>query len=115
MSLLDNFMTECCFVNAIKQSDGEGGFITEYTDGAGFNAAIVLDKSMQARIAEKEGVTSLYTITVSRSVPLDFHDIVKRKKDGATFRITSDGNDAKSPDYGTLDMRQATAERWELA
>ena len=69
---------------------------------------------MAARVAEAEGVTSLYTVTVSKDIALEFHDVIKRKSDGAIFRITSDGTDKKTPNVATIDMRQATAERWTL-
>ena len=37
-----------------RTPDGEGGWATEWTPGAEFDAAIILDTSMQSRIAEKE-------------------------------------------------------------
>ena len=69
---------------------------------------------MQSRIAEKEGVTSVYTVTTRRATPLSFHDVFKRLSDGTIFRATSNGEDKQSPAVGTLDMCQVTAERWEL-
>lgn len=114
MSLLDNFSEDFVFVNKSKISDGEGGYITSWTDGAEIKAAVTLDSSMAARVAEAEGVTSLYTVTVSKDIALEFHDVIKRKSDGAIFRITSDGTDKKTPNVATIDMRQATAERWTL-
>ena len=70
---------------------------------------------MQSRIAEKEGVTSVYTVTTRRSTPLSFHDVFKRLSDGAIFRSTSDGAEKQSPSVGSLDMCQVTAEKWELS
>lgn len=114
MNLIESMMDKCVIMNKSKVSDGEGGTITTWTEGAEIEAAITLDTTMQARIAEKEGVRSVYTITTSRSVHLEFHDVIKRLSDGAIFRSTSDGNDKKSPKVSTLDMAQVTAERWEL-
>ena len=95
--------------------DGYGGFTTEWTDGATIQAYAGLDTSMQARIGEAQGVKSLYTITTSRAIVLDFHDVLRRVSDGQYFRVTSNGKDKATPRSATLDMRQVTAEEWKLA
>lgn len=114
MSLIDLMMTECVIMNKAKISDGEGGFETEWSEGAEINVAIVKDSSMDARIAEKEGVTSTYTLTTKRENALDYHDVIKRLSDGQTFRVTSDSIDSKAPSFSSLDMAVVTAERWDL-
>lgn len=115
MSLLDYYLnSNCVLMEKVRTSDGEGGWVVEWTPGVQFDAAVILDTSMQARIAEKEGVTSVYTVTTRRSTPLAFHDVFKRLPDGAIFRVTGNGADKQSPAVSTLDMCQVTAERWEL-
>lgn len=114
MSLIENMMEACVIMNKAKVSDGEGGYTVEWTEGAELMVAITNDTSMQARIGEKEGVTSTYTLTTTRDNVLEFHDVIKRLSDGKTYRVTSDGDDVKSPLVSTLDMSQVTAERWEL-
>lgn len=116
MSLLDNFLQDACVLMEKKRTpDGASGWIVEWAEGTAFDAAIILDTSMQSRIAEKEGVTNVYTVTTRRNNPLSFHDVFKRLSDGAIFRATSNGADKQSPDVGTLDMCQVTAERWVLS
>lgn len=115
MSLLESMMEPFVILNKSKISDGEGGFILTWEDGPEILAIATQDTTMQARIAEKEGVTSIYTITTNKSVLLEFHDVLKRKKDGRIFRITSDSSDKVSPSMSSLDIAQATAERWELS
>lgn len=114
MSLIEKMMDECVIMNKIKESDGEGGSITTWQEGAQILVAIVNDTSMNARIAEREGVTSTYTLTTHRSNTLEYHDVIKRISDGKIFRVTGDGNDVKSPAVSSLDMSQVSAERWEL-
>lgn len=114
MSLLNDAMEKCVILNKKTSSDGYGGFITSWTDGAEFEAAIVFDTSIEARRAEAEGVTSVYTVTVPRSVNLEYHDVFRRVADGKIFRVTSDGDDKFTPSSATLDMRQVTAEEWSL-
>ena len=95
-------------------ADGYGGYITSWIEGAEFQAAIVLDNSIEARIAEKQGVTALYTITTKKAVNLQYHDVFRRLKDGKIFRVTSDGDDNHTPASANLNMRQVSAEEWEL-
>ena len=63
-----------------------------------------------ARIAEKQGVTALYTITTRKNINLQYHEIIKRVRDGKLFRITSDGDDNATPGSAGLNMRQVSAE-----
>ena len=114
MSLLSQAMSDCVFLNKTVVDDGYGGYITTWTEGATFQAAITFDSSIEARTAEKQGVTSLYTVTVDKAMMLDYHDAFKRVEDGKVFRVTSDGDDKFTPDSSTLDMRQVTAEEWTV-
>ena len=114
MSLIDSMLEQCVIMNKVKTSDGEGGTTTVWTEGAQIDAAITLDTTMEARVADKQGVTSVYTITTKRNVSLEYHDVIKRLRDGKVFRVTSDGDDKMSPKVSSLDMAQVTAEKWEL-
>lgn len=114
MSLIDEFKSPVCFLEKKRIPDGEGGFSTTWEEGAKFSAAITFDTSIEARAAEKQGVTSIYTITTEKSVVLEYHDVLKRLFDGKIFRVTSDGDDKHTPASSTLDMRQVTAEEWSL-
>lgn len=114
MSLIDYMMDSCVIMNKSKVADGQGGFKVEWTDGANILVAIVNDSSMSARVAEKEGVTSTYTLTTHKDTVLEYHDVIKRLSDGKIFRVTSDPDDKMSPKVSSLDMIQVTAEKWEL-
>ena len=114
MSLLLEAFEKLTMIDKTSIPDGRGGMETVWKDGASFEGAIVLDSSMQARTAEQAGVTSLYTVTTSRAINLQFHDVFRRESDGKIFRVTSDGDDKKTPSSATLDMRQVSAEEWRL-
>ena len=115
MSLLDRAYQEMVMLEKDRTPDGQGGFITKWREGAAFMAAITFDSSMQARIAKKQGVTSLYTVTTKRAAALEYHDVFKCVSDGKVFRVTSDGDDKATPDSADLNMRQVTAEEWTPA
>jgi hypothetical protein len=83
-------------------------------DGAQFDAAVTKDSSMQARMAEKQGVTEVYTVTVNKGMPLDFHDVFRRESDGAIFRVTSNITDSETPARASFQIGQVTAEKWVL-
>lgn len=112
MSLLSEAMDKCRMLDKTTEDDGYGGIKQVYVEGAEFNAAIVFDTSIEARVADKQGVTSLYTVTTSKNITLEYHDIFKRVKDNKIFRVTSDGDDKYTPKSATLDMRQVTAEEF---
>ena len=115
MSLLSEAYEDVIFLEKKRTSDDEGGFITRWEEGARFKAAIIFDNSVQARIGEKQGVTSLYTVTTSKNAKLEYHDVFKRMRDGKIFRVTSDGDDKQTPEKASFQFSQVTAEEWTLA
>ena len=113
--LIDAFKTECVIMNKTKTADGIGGFINVWAAGDSFMAAIIKDSTMEAKIAEKQGVTEVYTVTVDKSLGLEYHDVFKRVSDGAIFRVTSNVTDSQTPKVATFQFGQVSAERWELS
>ena len=114
MSLLEEAFEEFVIVNRIVINDGYGGVVTRWVDGATINGAIVYDSSLQMKVARSMGVTSAYTLTVKKSVTLNYHDVLRRVRDGRHFRLTSNSDDQKTPESASLNMRQYSAEEWEL-
>lgn len=114
MSLLEEAMDNCRFLDKVRVPDGYGSVKTIWTDGAEFEAAITFDTSMQSRIADAQGVNSRYTVTTKKNLTLEYHDVFKRERDGKIFRVTSDGDDKYTPVSASLNMRQVTAEEWEI-
>lgn len=114
MSLLDEAMESCTFMDKTKVADGYGGYIDTYKAGVAFKAAFDLNTSMEARIGAKQGVTDLYTITTPKAMNLAFNDVLVRDRDGQAFRVKSNGNDKRTPGSASLDMRQVTAEAFTI-
>ena len=114
MSLLTQAMEDVVMLEKTRVPDGEGGFTTNWTEGVQFKAAISFDSSMEARTAEKQGVTSLYTVTVPLNAKLEYHDVLKRLRDDKVFRITSDSDDKQTPSSASFQFLQVTAEEWSL-
>ena len=112
MSLLSQAMEDVVMLEKKRIPDGEGGFTTDWVDGVQFKAAINFDSSMEARTAEKAGVTSLYTVTVPLNCKLEYHDVFRRLQDEKVFRVTSDGDDKITPASASFQFAQVTAEEY---
>lgn len=96
------------------QSDNMGGFETTYVEGAEFMAGINTDNSTEMRIAEQQGLKTIYTLNVSKNTPLSYQDIVKRVKDNSYFRVTSNPLDMETPARSNMNFRQMTLEKIDL-
>lgn len=114
MTLIDEIMEECVIMDKSSNPDGYGGFNYTWKEGAPFMASIVKDNTLAARVAEKSGVTEVYTITVNKGIPLTYGEVFKRLKDNTTFRITSNIKDSETPPRATFQIGQVTAERWDI-
>lgn len=101
-------------IDKVSVPDGYGGFKRQWVPGAVFQAAVEKKETTEAMMAQIMGVTALYQITTSRSVNLQYHEVIKRLSDGKIFRIKSDGDDNLTPKTATLDMRIVRAEEWML-
>lgn len=113
--LMEDFAETCTLMVKTRRSDGEGGWVTVWEEGETFRAAITHDSTINARVAEAEGMSSTYTVTTEKGQPLDFHDVFRRESDGQVFRVTSDGTDKMTPDRASFDVSQVAAQRWELS
>lgn len=109
-SLVGSEMDDCVRMDKTTEDDGYGGERTVWQDGAHFKAAIVFDSSTQTRIAQAQGVRVQCTVTTTKDVLLEFHDVFRRVEDGRIFRVVTDGRDRKTPETAGLNMRQVDAE-----
>ena len=114
MSLLEQAYEDFTVLNKSVVDDGYGGTITVWNDGATIKGAIVFDNSAQMKTAQAMGATAAYTLTVKKSVGLDYHTVLRRESDKKVFRLVSNSDDKKTPSGAYLDMRQYSAEEWEL-
>lgn len=115
MSLLDDFSKKCVLMEKKRVSDSEGGWSTQWTEGATFENYQYRDASMEARRAEKEGVTSVYSALVNKSIPIEYGDYFR--ENGVTYRVTSNPEEKTAPKSAGPTIRALkffTAERKEL-
>ena len=112
MSLIDQYMHTATRLIPTETEDGEGGQITEWIPGETFQCAITYDDSVNARRAEKDGVTDHYTVTTKKDVSLVYGDVFT--VDNVPYRVTSDHFLNETPASASINMRQVRAERWKL-
>lgn len=114
MSLLEDYQRACVIMEKTREPDGAGGYYTTWAEGLFFYNYQALDTSLQARIAEKQGVTSVYTGMVEKSVPIEYGDYYKDLGTDETYRITSNPEEKEAPASSTLKFKAFTAERKAL-
>jgi len=110
--LVEAMYEDCIKINESSVSDGQGGFVTEYVDGAMFSAAINLDDSIATAIANKDSVKAMYTVTTPINARLKFGDIIKRVEDEKIFRVV--GRENNTPKISTFQFNVVKAEEWSL-
>lgn len=115
--ILDAFAKTCVLLDKSRTPDGEGGYITTWKEGAEFFNYFVMDSTLEARRAEKEGVTSIYSALVDKEVPIESDDYFRDRKTGLTYRVTSKPEEKEAPITAGSVIRTLkffTAERKEL-
>jgi hypothetical protein len=110
MALQDYF--EPSFIQGWEDiSDGFGGTVRRWIDGDLIYVGYILNQSMEARVAEAQGIRSVYTIISHLNSELENTSVIRRIKDNAFYRITSDFNE--TPDIADVKFKQASAEKVE--
>lgn len=113
--LLNSVAKKCVLMEKTRIPDGEGGWAdTKWTEGAEFNNYQELDTSMEARVAEKEGVTSVYSALVDKALPIEYGDYFKDLETGKTYRVTSEPDEKQAPKIATMQLKYFTAEKKAL-
>ena len=114
LSLLDSMMEKCIILNHVREDDPYGSVVETWTDGATFDATIIKNSTTEAMIAERQGVSEIFTVVVKKGITLEYHDAFRRVSDGQIFRVTSNVTDSAAPDASTVKIAKITAEKWVL-
>ena len=114
MSLVYSAMEASNIMDKTTTKDEYGSVATVWVEGAEIEIAYSIDSSTEARVAAQQGAKNRYTLFTRKAIVLRFNDVVKRARDGKTFRVTSDGDDMQTPETAALDLRAVEAEEWEI-
>lgn len=97
-----------------KTPDGEGGSTVNWVNGIEFDAVIAHDTTVIAQQAEAEKTASAYTLLIPGTMELRFPDVIKRKRDGETFQVTTNSDDLKTPAISSMNLRAVKMRKWVL-
>lgn len=114
MNLLESAMEDCFMLDKSTVSDGMGGFVPSWVQGAAFKAFVRKETAPEITIADKQSAKETFTVVVHKGVPLEYHDVFQRVSDGAVFRLTSNVADDAAPGASTVPIAKANCERWTL-
>lgn len=113
MSLIGEAFENFVIIDKKSVSDGEGGFVWEYIEGARIKVALGDKASSLSKIAEAITERKEYNVVTPKNTILESNTIIKRLRDNTTFKILYD-NENKTPESANLKLRQTTAIEWSL-
>lgn len=116
-TILESFASatgeEFVVMNINLTDDGYGGQAYRIVEGLHFNAVLILGNSIQAEIAQKQGVTGIYTLVYPKNLDIPARTVIRRIKDGKYLRtIELDGN--PMPDEASIEVKVTRAEDYIL-
>ena len=116
MNLLEGMMDACVMMDKTTVSDGMGGIVSVWVEGAEFAAYVRKESAPEIIVAEQTGAKEMFTVVVPLTVSLEYHDVFKRVRDGAIFRLTSNTRDGETSKTAStpVQVAKANCERWEL-
>lgn len=112
MSVQDYF-EELVRIEKVVISTPFGEEIT-YKEGETISGAIGTLSKKEMLIAEANENKSIYVITTSKDVLIEYGAIIKRSKNGRALRITSDWRDAEPPKISSFNWVQVNAEEFDI-
>lgn len=113
--LLEEYSDDFLIMNKTTEDDGYGGYKIVWTEGATIRGALAPASQQEVTVADAMGEKTTHTLVIDKSLVLDYHDVIKRVRDGQYFRVTSSGGDTFTPANSSLDLRKVTLEKWELS
>jgi len=109
--LLDYYARECVVLYRAVENDGQGGYYTEWRQGATFTNYQALNTSTEAQIAERQGMASIYGALVEQSVPLAYGDYYRDVGTNEAYRITSEPSEKQTPSSSGLSLKYYSSEK----
>lgn len=114
MSLLDEFKKEYCLMEKTRVPDGEGGFITSWSDGITIE---LIEQHNQTMLNTNNGrvqLDSVYRFFCNKEMVFSVNDFIKRLSDGQIYRVTKPSKEDYTPASSSLNLTYFEAEKGEL-
>lgn len=110
--LIDALAEPVVKLDEVSESDGEGGIITEYKEGAQFLATISPDNTVPTKIAQKNAEIKAYRVSTKANVKLKKGDLIKRILNKKIYVITQSSDETAR--IASYQFNICKAEEWEL-
>lgn len=114
MSFFFDLFDDYYLKNKSTKPDGEGGYLTEWENGAVVKMKLDLGGATETRQAQAQSLKTVFTASFPIDTPVTYDSYLECVETGIVYRITSDPKDNKTPDTATFQTCYATAVRTEL-
>lgn len=113
MSLLEECAGTFVVLRENRAPDGAGGWTVIWREGPAFTGRLARDTALEARLAEREGAASSFTVLADRDAPVGYGDYIRDERTGRTYRVASHPDERQTPGSATLPLKAFTVERGE--
>lgn len=114
MSFFYDAFKDFIIKNRSVVSDGEGGYITTWADGAVVKMSLTLGSAQEAREALSQRLNATFTVALPIDTPVKRDDYLQSADTGYIYRIATNPQDNSTPPEAVYQCLYCTAERTEL-
>lgn len=114
-NLLFDAMEPCVKMEQTPIEDAGGGYTSMgWSDVMAFDGFVRKESTPEIIVADKQEVKETFTLVVRSGIVLKYHDVFRRVRDGAVFRLTSNTQDGQTLAASSVPIASANCERWVL-
>lgn len=115
MNLMYEAMEPCVKMEQAPIEDAGGGYSSVgWRDVLSFDGFVRKETAPEINVAEQEVVKETFTLVVKIGTDLKYHDVFRRVRDGAIFRMISNTDDGQTLSQSSVPIAAAGCERWVL-
>lgn len=107
---IQKFYETLIYVNQFQTSDGMGGVVTQYEEGATFKGAIFTTNRQELLIAENKNGVAGYIMATDKTTAVEYGQLFKRLKTGEVFKVKTNPHDHESPPMARVQIKQMELE-----
>lgn len=115
VNLIEGMFVRCVALRRAPEGDAMGGYGGGWTEDGEFDAAILKRGDAVGIEGQRAALEERFIAVIPEGVALRFHDVFRRRSDGAVFRVIGDNGDAAAPGPSTVRITRVPCERWDLS
>ncbi len=110
---VQDFFNTLTIMQRQRVADGIGGYNESYVEVQEFNGAITTDSAVETIAASKRGVASVFTLTTTQDVNIQYNMVIKTHTN-EYYRITTNPDEFQSPRVSSLNLKTCKCEKWKV-